>query len=115
MVRSFGHPVLGTALARARRGVRDAATLRVARAAGRRRGARISAAEALRTTPRAVLASQHRPGLPAAARPRAAQVDRPARRAAGHPLPPPISSDRSRRARASPLAGPPSELAPTDP
>src|SRR5262249_46772728 len=94
---------------------RDAATLRVARAAGRRRGARISAAQAFRPASRALLASKHRAGLPAAPRSRAAQVDRPAGPAAWHPSAPTVPADGTRRAGAPPLARAAPELAAADP
>src|SRR5262249_7546295 len=91
---------------------RHASPIRVAGAAGGRRGARLPAAEAIQSAPRAVLASEHRAGLPAATRAGAPWPGRPPGRRDRRPAAPALSADGPRRARAAYLAGAPAGVAP---
>src|SRR2546425_83300 len=94
---------MGLAL-RAVGGSTHALTLRVARAARGWRSARLPVAEALQPAPRTVLASEHRPDLPAAPRSRAPRPRLPSRPTIRHARPTSLSAHAARRTCARHLA-----------
>src|SRR5262249_14014626 len=102
-----GTPV---AWAPAREG-RHASQVRAAGTADGGRGARVSAAQAVRAASRPVLAPEHRPGLPAPPRARASGPGRPPRSSGGLASPAGLPPDPTRRAGAAHLAHAPAELA----